>query len=180
MTWTNADGLIVRFSKEEGVKNKAGEYNVDGALRVLEAVIDYTDMLSATSTALGGTSGPLGVIVPQGFRVEELETVVETAFTSSGTIGSATVVLGTKELNRTTEEDHDGFLTTSATGTALGLATVGTKTTIKVGSTGAGALLGANTADAGYLCVANSAHASHPYTAGRLIVRIKLRPAQTA
>lgn len=181
MTWTNADGLIVKLGKEESAKNASGEFKTFGASRVTEFVIDYTDMLSATAACIGDAAtspwaGSLGASLPQGARIEEVETVVETAFTSSGTIGSATVVLGLKDLDRTTDEDADGFTTASATGTALGLATVGTKTVIRKGSTGAGAFLGANLPDAGYLCVANSTHGSNPFTAGRLIVRISWRP----
>lgn len=181
MTWTNADGLVVKMGLEEAVENKSGEFSTLGPNRVSSFVIDFSEMLSATAQVLGTTTGPLGAIIPAGARIEEIETVVETAFTSSGTIGSSTVVLGLARLDRTTELDNDGFTTTSATGTALGLATVGTKTVIRKGSTGAGALIGAATglANAGYLVVANSAHASHPFTAGRLIVRVSWRPSQS-
>lgn len=181
MAWVNSDGLIVKFDKELGAVSNAGEYHTQGANRVSEFVIDYKDMLTATPTTLGDLAGSpwygsLGATLPQGARIEEIEVVVETAFTSSGTIGSATFVLGLKDLDRSTEEDNDGFTAAAATGTVLGLATVGTKTVIRKGSTGAGALVGANTPDAGYLCVSNSAHASHPYTAGRAVVRIYWRP----
>ena len=172
MTAINADGLHIRFAKEEGVANKGGQISTMGATQMSEIDIDYTEMLTATASVLGTTTGPLGLSLPQGARIEAVETVVLTAFTSSGTIGSATVVLGTKDLDRSTEEDHDGLLTTSATGTVLGLATAGTVTKITKGSTGAGALIGTSLGDASYVCVANSAHASHPFTAGKLRVRI--------
>lgn len=181
MPWTNADGLIIKMGVEEARENASGEFRTIGPYRVSEFVLDWRDMVSATAVALGDAAnspwnGTLGANLPQGARIEEIETVVETAFTSSGTIASATVVLGLNRLDRTTELDADGFTTTAATGSVLGLATVGTKTVIRRGSTGAGALIGTNLAQAGYLVAANSAHASHPFTAGRLVVRVYWRP----
>lgn len=179
MTWTNADGLVIKFGKEGGVSNKGGHYSTLGPLQVSEIKLDYTDILSATSTVVGGTSGPLGIALPRGARIEEVEVVVETAFTSSGTIGSSTLVLGLARLDRTTELDFDGITTASLTGTAAGLATVGTKTVIRKGSTGVGALIGTNLANAGYLTVANSTHASNPFTAGKVTVRVLWYTPQT-
>jgi hypothetical protein len=70
----------------------------------------------------------------------------------------------------------DGLTTSAATGTALGLATAGTKTVLRQGSTGHGADIGgAALAENQILVAANSAHASHPYTAGELVMRIRYR-----
>lgn len=178
MTWINSDGLIVKMGAEEGVETNVGEFTTYGPNRITTAVINFTEIASATPAVLGVATGALGSTLPQGARIEEVEIVVETAFTSSGTIGSATFLLGLVDLDRTTEEDFDGFTAAAATGTVLGLATVGTKTVLRKSSTGAGAFLGANLPDAGYLCVSNSAHGSHPLTAGRLIARIMWRPSQ--
>lgn len=176
--WMNSDGLYVKFGADQGEITKGGTRAVQGANEwVTEFVIDYTDALSATNAVLGSataaTDGSFGVTLPKGARIKLIETLVETAFTSSGTIASATLVLGLKKSSdRSTELDHDGFLTTSATGTALGLATVGTRKVIEIGSTGVGALVGTTLSENGVISLSNSAHASHPYTAGKLRVKI--------
>lgn len=172
-TWLNSDGLYIRYGADEadnaigGVKN-----NVDGEHEV-EFELAFNDFNTATPS-LPLRSDSFGLVIPKGARIEEIETIVQTAFTSSGTVGLATVVLGLKQASdRSTELDHDGFTTTAATGTVLGIATVGTKTVTRVGSTGAGALLGTTLANNGVLVASNSAHATHPLTAGVLKVRVK-------
>lgn len=172
-TWQNADGLYIRYGADEADNADGGlKSNIDGNHEV-EFDLAYTDFDSATAS-LPQDSDSFGVVIPKGARIEEVETFVSTAFTSSGTIGSSTFVLGLKKASdRSTELDHDGFLTSSATGTALGLATAGSKTTVKVGGTGAGALIGTTLTENGVICVSNSAHASHPHTAGEIKVRVR-------
>lgn len=172
-TWTNSDGLYIRYGADEAELAVGGNYNVDGSLQEIEVVLPYTDFDSATAS-LPHSTDSFGVVVPKGARIEEIETVVETAFTSSGTIGSSTLAMGLKKASdRSTELDHDGFTTASATGTVLGLATVGTKVVTRVGSTGAGALLGTTLSEKGVLVLANTAHATHPHTAGKIRIRIR-------
>lgn len=179
MSWMNSDGLYVKFGKEEADTASGGHYNVDGATKEVSITIPYTELLSATAAIVGsvGNPGARGVILPKGAVIEEVEVVVTEAFTSSGTIGSSTFVLGTKEAgDRSTEADHDGLTTASATGTALGLATAGTITVLRQGSTGHGADIGgAALTENQVLVAANSAHGSHPYTAGEAVVRIRFR-----
>lgn len=179
MSWMNSDGLFVKFGREEADTAAGGHYNIDGPLKEVTVTIPYTELLSATAAVVGsvGNPGARGVILPEGAIIEEVETYVSTAFTSSGTIGSATLVLGTVEAgDRSTEADLDGLTTSSATGTALGLATQGTITVLRQGSTGHGADIGGSAlAENQVLVAANSAHASHPFTAGEVIVRIRYR-----
>lgn len=176
MTWHNGDNLLVKFGREQGNVSKAGEYSTLGPLNISEVIVDYTDAGSATAAIVDGTStnaGPAGLLIPEGARIEAVEVIVETAFTSSGTIGSSTLVMGLiKASDRSTELDLDGFTTSSFVGGVLDA--VGERTYIVTGTTGAGAFITADAAvsEAGYFCVANSAHASHPYTAGRAKVRI--------
>jgi hypothetical protein len=175
--WVNADGLSVKFPAAQGDVSKGGAHAiVDSGLQELEFIVDYTDLLSATAAILGSavasTDGSLGVMFPEGAIAEEVELVVLTAFTSSGTIGSATLEIGTiKASDRTTALDADAFTTTSVVGSVLDA--VGEKTVIRVGSTGAGSALGVANTENGVIAVRNSAHASHPYTAGKLKVRVK-------
>jgi len=174
--WVNSDGLIVKFGAEEGDVVKGGEFRPSANQYVTEFDILYTDAASATYTILGanssGSDGSLGVVLPEGARILEVEVVTITAFTSSGTIGSATLGLGLKKVSdRSTELDHDGLLTASFVGSAIDAA--GETSVVRVGSTGAGALIGTSLAEDGIVVVANTAHASHPYTAGRAKVRVK-------
>lgn len=175
--WNNSDGLTVKMARDESALNKGGSYSTLGPLQCTEIKIEYTDALSASSQIVGTVAGPssnpvgaLGVQIPGGVRIEAIEVIPEVAFTSSGTIGSSTFVLGLVRNDRTTENDYDGFTTSSFVGTALD--TKGERTYLVAGGTGAGAFVGAETVYPGYITVANSAHASHPFTAGKAIVRI--------
>ena len=173
--WVNVDGLIVKFGSDEGDTVKGGYVQPYDDKHVLEFVIDYTDALSATYSILGSasgtTDGSIGPVVPKGARIIGLETLVETAFTSSGTIGSSTLGLGLKQLaDLSTEIDHDGFLTASFVGSKLDAA--GERNFQEVGTTGSGALIGTTTSANGVIALANTAHGSHPYTAGKLRVRL--------
>lgn len=178
MTWTNVDGLVVKFGKERGDESRGGEINSIGR-HVIEFTIDYRDALSATDAVLGsstinGGPGTFGVVVPKGARIEALETVVSTPFTSSGTIGSSTLLIGTKKASDlSTQLDHDGFTTASFVGGVLDAA--GERVYVTIGTTGAGAQIGTTLAEAGVISVSNSAHASHPYTAGVLNCRLYYR-----
>lgn len=169
-TWTNNDGLLVKFGTDEAALARGGERTDVLGNHVIEFVVNYADALSATAAILGASAGSYGVLVPKNLFIEEIEFVTETAFTSSGTIGSATLVLGLIRDDRTTTYDVDGFTTTSFVAGVLDAA--GEKTVLRVGGTGAGALIGTELANNGYIVVANSAHASHPYTAGSVRVRI--------
>lgn len=176
MTWLNSDGLFVKFAKEEGVVAKGGEPMVDASgLHRYIFTIGYADVLSASTQILGASSGvdagSLGIMIPKGLRIVEINTKAETAFTSSGTIGSSTLVLGLIREDRSTELDYDGLLTASFVGSVIDAQ--GEQATITIGSTGAGALIGTTLAYNGYITVSNSAHASHPYTAGKLIVEVR-------
>lgn len=174
-TWSNGDGLYIRYGSDEAEIAKGGQLSTDGSLHEVEFVLPYTDFDSATAS-LPHSTDSFGIVIPKNARIEEVETVVDTAFTSSGTIGSSTFVVGLKKASdRSTELDHDGLLAAAATGTVLGLATAGTKTVVRVGSTGAGALLGTTLAENGVIVVSNSAHGSHPHTAGQIAVRVRYR-----
>ena len=173
MSWMNSDGLYVKFSKEEADVAKGGAVVTAGGLHVVEADIPYTELLSATNAIVGsvGNPGAFGIRVPEGARIQAVETLVTTAFTSSGTIGTSTLVLGLKKASdRSTELDHDGFLTTSFVGSKLDA--VGERNYQEVGTTGSGALIGTTISETGVLSASNSQHASHPYTAGVVKVRI--------
>jgi hypothetical protein len=175
-TWMNGDGLFVKFGSAEGDLAKGGHRKLDGANKhVCEFIIDYTDLQSATYAVLGsavaGTDGGFGVTIPDACRIEAVETLVETAFTSSGTIATAQLAMGLKKSSdRSTELDHDGFLTAAYVGTKLDAA--GERSYQEVGTTGSGALIGTTISENGVICVAALRHANDPFTAGKLRVRI--------
>lgn len=173
--WQNNDGLSVRFGADEGDLARGGEVSTYGIERHIRASIRSTDALSATNSIVGSavasSDGSLGILVPKGFRIKAVETLVKTAFTSSGTIGSSTLLLGLiKASDRVTELDFDGFLTAAFVGSKLDA--VGERNYQEVGTTGSGALMGTTLAENGYLSCSNSQHATHPYTAGELLVTI--------
>ena len=172
--YLNSDGLFVRLGTSESVVAKGGSDPIKNGNYEVEIDLAVADFGSATHT-IPNSADVFGIVIPKGARIEEIETFVQTAFTvSAGTVAAATVVLGLKKASdRSTELDHDGFLTTSATGTALGLATAGTKTTVKVGSTGAGSLIGTTLSENGVITVANTTIATNVISAGALKVRVR-------
>jgi len=168
--WTNADGLVVKFDRSMGAKTKGGAVSI-GAKHQIDFTIDYTDVLSATPAILGGSTEVFGIVVPEGFIPEALEVIATNAFTSSGTIGSATLVIGTKKASdRSTELDHDDFTTASFVAGVLD--GEGERTYVVPGVTGAGDAWGVPYAENGVIVVSNSAHATHPYTAGKAVCRL--------
>ena len=177
MTWMNSDGLFVKFGAEESAVWRGGEVS-NTERHEVEYVVDWLDLLSATATVLGSVktasdsmAGTFGVVFPDGARIERAETIVITPFTSSGTIGSATMVMGLNlASDRTTALDLDGFTTTAFVGSLWDAA--GETQSIIPGSTGAGSLFGTTLTANGVVVVANSAHATHPLTAGKLKVKV--------
>ncbi len=174
--WTNGDGLVVKFGSDEADKVLGGEVKSFGDIHVTQFDINWDDLLSATYSVLGSVGaaqdGAYGIMVPKGARIKAIECVATAAFTSSGTIGSATLGIGLKKWSDlSTELDHDGFTTASFVGGVFDA--VGERTYVTVGVTGAGALIGTSLSENGVICVANTAHASHPYTAGKLRCRLE-------
>jgi hypothetical protein len=183
MSWMNGDGLFVKYGREEAAVARGGEYGTpDMGRHVIEFIVDYRDAQSTSSVIIGANAtayatGTPGVLIPAGFIPEELVLTATTAFTSSGTIGTSTLVLGSvKASDRSTAYDVDGLTTTSF---VLGVLDATSEDVIvNVGTTGAGDDFGVAYTEAVYICAANSQHASHPLTAGvarcRLIGRYGL------
>jgi hypothetical protein len=171
MTWLNSDGLFVKFGKEEGATNRGGAISKSDK-NMIEFYIEYTDALSATPAILANSGGSQGVIVPKNVTIEAVETLVVTPFTSSGTIGTATLVIGLdRSTDRSTDLDADAFTTTAFVGSLFDAA--GERQYLVPGSTGAGSAIGGTiTTYNGVVVVSNSQHASHPFTAGKLKVRV--------
>lgn len=179
MSWLNSDGLFVKIGIEEGVSGRGGEYATpDQGRHVIEFTIDWKDCLSATAALLGSVAttanpvvGTFGVLVPEGFIPEEMETTAVVAWTSSGTIGTADLEIGLKKASdRSTVYDADAFTTTSFVGGVFDAADE--KVIVKIGATGVGSAYGIALTENALVTVRNSGHASHPYTAGVLKCRL--------
>ena len=177
MTWMNSDALLVKFGTEEAASARGGEFGTtDQGRHVIEFTIDYLDAQSTSNLALGSvatTANPLTgsrVRIPEGFIPEFLETTAVVAFTSSGTIGTSTMVIGGLKASDETAYDVDGLTTTSFVGSVYDA--TNEKVLVQVGATGAGDDYGVAYTENVVICVANSQHASHPYTAGVLKCRL--------
>lgn len=138
-SYTDRSNLYRLYGPDKATPTKVGEYCTTGSLREIRARIDLTTLGTARSI-IGDVT-----LVPK-MRIEEIEIVVLTAATSSG---SGTLNIGVVREDRTTTYDDDGFVAALAL-TALDAA--GEKTVIRVGSTSAGALLGTTLANPGLLC----------------------------
>jgi hypothetical protein len=172
-TWQNPDGLWIRLGQDEAEIALGGQYGDQTDLATIEFDLAWNDF-NNTTAAVPRSSDSFGIAIPNGARIEEVETVVRTAFTvSAGTVAAGTLQMGLLQNDRSTVISNNNLLTSSATGTQLGLGTVGTKVVTRVGSTGAGAALGTTLSQQGIVCVANTTHGTNSYNAGLLRVRIR-------
>ena len=178
MTWINSDGLYVKFAGEEAASARGGEFATTSLGRhVIEFTIDWKDVQSTSNLALGSVATVANVQtgsrvrIPTGFIPEAVELLPTTAFTSSGTIGTSTMVIGYLKASDETALDVDILTTTSLAASVLDAVSEG-PTVVKVGTTGAGVGYGVANTENAVICVANSQHASHPYTAGVLKCRL--------
>lgn len=166
-TWTNSDGLFIKFGDAEKNKTFGGSYCTYGPQHITEMRIDLTDL---TSSAAIYPVNTVGVELPSGAFIESVESYAEVLATSGG---AATFDFGLIRLDRTTELDYNGLLA------AVPLAQMneagekniflGAGDTLPSGLTGQGALIGTALANAGIL-TANYNTAA--FTAGKLIVRV--------
>lgn len=172
-TWQNQDGLWLRLGPDEADIASGGQMGVAGVYHEIEFNLNWNDF-NSTTPAVPRTTDSFGVAIPSGARLEEIEFVVQTAFTvSAGTVAAGTLQIGLAQNDRTTVIAAGGLTAAAATGTVLGLGTAGTKTVIRVGSTGAGTLLGTTLSQQGVVIAANTTHGTNTYNAG--VVRVRVR-----
>lgn len=175
--WLNSDGLAVKFGTDQADIARGGVI-LEGSKHCVEFDLLYTDCLSATASVVGSApangvyDGSYGIMIPKNARILGTNILVTKAWTSSGTIGSSTLVLGLKKWSDfSTALDEDAFTATGFVGSRLDA--VGERTYVEIGTTGVGSGVGTTISENGVVCVANSAHASHPYTAGTARIRIE-------
>lgn len=157
MTWTNDDGLIVKFGTEQGTAGKGGSPVSYGNVSVLE--------FQVTATTIGSSAAVVDnhLVIPSGAVIHKVEVIAETACTSGD---SATLDVGLIRLDRSTELDYNGLVA------ALALTSIdadGDVVELIQGSTGHGDLVGTALANAG---VPTINYGTAAYTAGVLVVKI--------
>lgn len=173
MTWINKDGLNVKFAREEANKVSGGDVTPHGDRYRYEMYIPFSEVQSTAQVIAGSVANPgsQGVILPKGFFIEHLETVAETPFTSSGTIGTSTLQIGlVKASDRTTAYSATGLTTASFVGSLID--GQGERQTVQLGSTGCGASVGTLLTEDVVVSAGNTQHASHPFTGGVLKLSI--------
>lgn len=167
-TWTNSDGLFIKFGATEGTVGGitgigwAAEYSrlADGRHMVEVVLNPMTAIPSSAASGAGIVSDT--VTIPSGARMDEIQVFCDTVATGTG----ATLNLGLVDQDRSTEIDYDGFLA------ALALTSIdaaGERTTVTAGSTSAGALLGTTLTNTGLISVDYDTAA---YTAGKIRIYI--------
>lgn len=154
-TWTNSDGLYVKFGESEAALHKAGEFESDAGIHVVEAVVSYDDLAATGSTTILSDT----VYIPSNAFIMSSEFQVETAFASGG---SATLTFGLIRKDRSTAIDADGIDATIA----VAALTAGAKITND------GALIGTRLSNPGLLTALEGTAA---FTAGKGYLRITYR-----
>lgn len=154
-TWTNSDGLYIKYGVDAATQHKVGEYEDAGGLHVFEAQIDYSDLSAfGTTKILSDTA-----YFPSNAYIESAVLEVETAFTSGG---SATLTLGLIRKDRSTAIDADGIDATVAVAALTAGATIACD----------GALIGTRLSNVGLLtALVGTAN----FTAGKAYLRITYR-----
>ena len=154
--WRNADGLNVWFGPAEGRSGNGGEQRTNGDTRVLQQVINLTD-LGTTAAFIDTHNG-----VPKGAFVESVEIETLVAATSGG---SATLSIGLKQSDESTNISDAALVSAAALAT---FAAAGTKLTLTTGVTGAGDKIGTAIVANGLI---TAKYATAAFTAGKIIVR---------
>lgn len=157
-TWTNADGLGIKFGTDEAISRTGGSPSVMGAPQFVEVDIDLTKLSTSTQLVLVDTA-----FVPKNSRIEKVQV---SAIVGAVSGGASTLDIGLIREDRTTELDYDGLVAALA---KTAYDAVGETSEIAVGSTGAGALLGTTLANHGLL-VAKAGTAV--FTTGSVKVRV--------
>ena len=152
-TWTNADGLYIKYGEDEAKQALGGEVDQDGGVHTLEFTINASDFNALTNTILSDA-----VYIPSNAFIISSNFYVETAFTGA----TATVDFGLVRKNRTTEIDFDGF----------DAAIVVASLTAKASIAGDGALIGTRLSQPALVTARNN---TADLTAGRGVLTITYR-----
>ena len=138
-SWNNKDNLYLKFGPDKATPGTTGEYRQYGHLHTWHVKLDLTT-LTETETIVDDN-----VVIPNGYRIQEVEVVTETAAATGTAIDvglSRRVTAGATTL---TEVDYNGLLAamTTAEMDLAGERTIFTAaSTVPATQTGTGALIG--------------------------------------
>jgi len=157
-TWTNADGLKLRYGTDAAELGNGGEYRTDGLYRVIDVEINLADLTTAEVIQSN-------VVFPKGKVLGKVEVIADVAAAT----GTAIDVGFVRTNVAATEVDYDGILAAFPTGS---MNAEGETTVLTDGSTYAGALVGV-VASADYpMYITASRTDSTAFTAGRIRLRL--------
>ena len=119
-TWTNDDGLYVRYGTRVSENSKSGKLADTGSVNTAVLQFDY----EAAAAGIGATSGDdtQRVPIPAGSVIRDVQLVVTEAFAGGGFTG---LDIGTEEADGD-DIDADGFFASGSQGAAANLTSVGT------------------------------------------------------
>ena len=114
-TWTNEDGLLLRF----GVDRAAERVDGIAQRKVQQLVVDLPSAAALTDTDTAAVAGDV-TFIPAGANILSAVFVVDTAFTSSG---SGTLDIGLKQAAGTNIDDNgiDSAVAVAALGARQGV-----------------------------------------------------------
>lgn len=148
--WINNDGLRVKFGVKEATLGRGGRYATPdaGGRAVTEWLVNFSDFVAAGSTDTTPMVVDFDAWLPKGVRIEAVEIVAETAWTSGGSFAFNVGLV--RKSDFTTVVDADGLINSLAITAAD---TAGERTYLTPGVTGAGALIGTDLAHASVLAI---------------------------
>lgn len=159
-TWTNSDGLYIKYGPDEVTATKGGEYMTGGVAgeHVIELDIDYT-MLGTAAAVLADN-----VVIPKNAFIDRVEIITTTAWDSAS--DNFVLNLGTVRLDRSTSATAQGLV---AALPQASMDPAGEYQDIKIGHTYVGSQIGAVTSNP--LLITGDYDTGAP-TAGKSKVRI--------
>lgn len=149
-TWTNSDGLYLKFNADEAKAPLGGQVVTAGNRQTLEFVVNASDFNAFANTIVADS-----VFIPSNAFIEAAEIYVETAFAGA----TATLDVGFVRKDRTTEIDFDGI------DAAVAVAALSAKALI----TCDGAMIRSRMSNPGLVTVRNN---TADFTAGKAVIKI--------
>jgi len=163
MGYLDNSGLYVKIGPEVAVPEAAGEYNNLGPLRMVEFVIPDLTVLTTSDAVLKGADN---FFFPTGVRIEKVTIVTDVAGTSGG---SATLILGLMQTDRSTMIDATGVVNAVAVATL----TIGSEQVYVKGTSGAGTRVGTGVAATTLPAYITAKAGTAVFTAGAVRVRVE-------
>jgi hypothetical protein len=165
--WLNNDGLLIEFGTQLGVPGKAGTYQMDSGIHVLEFKdIALTSLVDDPTTLVDGVAqGILDLhnVIPTGVTIEKVETI-STVLATSG--GSAVLDVGVVDKDFAGNDDDDALI---AAEPVASYAAAGNIVTFTQGSTRHGVAVGEITTKPLYV---TASYDTAAFTAGVVTIRI--------